>query len=387
MESELYWLWLTTLKGITSLDITALMETFETAEDVYKCEDFDGIVGIKPYVKSKLKDKSLKRANEILEKTNEIGAKIISFESIDYPDVLRNIENPPYLLYLRGDVPNWDRLLMIGVVGTRDATEYGHTAAKRICTELAKNGVTIVSGMARGIDTYAACAALESGSRTIAVLGCGIDMAYPAENRALMEQIIENGAVISEYPPGEMPERFHFPERNRIISGLSKGVLVVEAPKKSGALITANYALENGRDLFAVPGSIFKASCEGTNELLSYCAKAVSSAQDILSEYVYEIERLKLEKPKNKIVSALLRTRSNEKVNNEMKISIDEKKYQGLSDKEKTVISLLMEKNMYIDDIKRQSGIDITELTRTLSMLEFGGYINKLPGNSYKLNI
>lgn len=387
MENELYWLWLTTLNGVTGFDITALLESVVTVEEIYKCENFDKIAGIKPSVKSKLKDKDLKKARAVYDKVNAIGGKIITYESKDYPAVLRYTENPPYVLYLRGEIPKWDRLLMIGVVGTRNATEYGIAVTKRICGSLAENGVTIVSGMARGIDAVAARSAIESGGKTIAVLGCGIDTAYPAENRQLMCDIMENGAVISEYPPGERPLKYHFPERNRIISGLSKGILVTEAPKKSGALITASYAVEHGRDLFAVPGSIFKETSVGANSLLASCAKAVSSAQDILDEYVYEVEHLKLEKPKNSLFGKIFGVNKNEKVNNEIRISIEDKKYQGLSEEEKAVVGLLLEENMHIDDIKRRSNIDIAKLTPVLSMLEFGGYISKLPGNNYKLNI
>ena len=387
MENELYWIWLTTKAEVTGFDITALLENFESAEYIYRQENFDEISGIKPTAASRLKDKSLNDAEKIYEKVKSIGAKVITFDSKDYPDVLRYIENPPYVLYLRGEVPKWDRLLMIGVVGTREATPYGVSATKRICTGLAQNGVTIVSGMARGIDSVAARSALDKGAKTIAVLGCGIDMAYPQENRQLMCDIMENGTVISEYPPGSGPLKTHFPERNRIISGLSKGVLVTEAPKKSGALITANFAIENGRDLFAVPGSIFEANSAGTNALLASCAKAVTSAQDILDEYEYEVKRLNLEKPKNKLLQKVFGGDKPEKVNNEITVSIEDKKFQSLSDDEKTVISLLMEENMHIDDIKRHSGIEISKLTPILSMLEVGGYIKKLPGNNYKLNI
>ena len=387
MEKELYWIWLTTLSGVTGFDITALLENFDTAEDIYKAENYDNILGIKSSVKSQLKDKNLKTAQGILNEAEKIGAKLIPFDDINYPDVLRFTENPPYLLYLRGEIPNWDRLLMIGVVGTRDATDYGIAATKKICAGLAANGVTIVSGMARGIDAVAARAALDNGGKTIAVLGSGVEKAYPAQNQSLMNDIMKNGTVISEYPFGALPLKTHFPERNRIISGLSKGILVTEAPKRSGALITANYAVESGRDLFSVPGSIFKASSEGANLLLSQGAKAVSTADDILCEYTYEIEHLRIEKPKSRILSALISSEKTAKVNNEMILSIDDKKYQSLSKEEKTVVSLLMEHNMHIDDIKRQSGIDITKLTPILSMLEFGGFINKLPGNNYKLNI
>lgn len=387
MENTIYWIWLTTLSGVTSYDITALLEQFESVDKIYRSKNYDEVDGIKPLVKARLKDKDLKKANKIVERVKEIDAKIITFDSVDYPDSLRMIENPPYVLYLRGEVLNWDRLLAIGVVGTRNCTDYGISATTKICTVLAEKGITIISGMARGIDAAAAKSALSSGNKTVAVLGCGVDVVYPSENAELMNEIIENGSVISEYPPGTEPKRTNFPQRNRIISALSRGVLVVEAPKKSGALITANYALEQGKDIFAVPGSIFKDSCSGTNELLSTCAKAVSSAEDILCEYVYEISRLAPQKTKKNVFNAFLRDDKSEKVNNEIKISLEDKKYQSLSCEEKSIVELLLSENLNIDDIKRKSGLDISKLTPTLSMLEFGGYIKKMPGNNYKLNI
>ncbi|MBR4720505.1 MAG: DNA-processing protein DprA [Clostridia bacterium] len=387
LEKELFWLWLIAIDGITGYDITALLEVFDSAEDVYKAEKYDNIIGIKPSVKSKLKNKDLKEAKRMLEAAKSVGAKVITFDSINYPDTLRFIANPPYVLYLRGEIPNWDRLLMIGVVGTRNATDYGIAATKKICTELAESGVTIVSGMARGIDSVAARSALSVGGKTIAVLGCGVEKAYPAENQSLMNEIMKSGAVISEYPIGSEPLKIHFPERNRIISGLSRGVLVTEAPKKSGALITANYAVDAGRDLFSVPGSIFNPTSAGTNGILGMNAKAVTCGQDILDEYSYEINRLNIEKPKKNIFKALINKDPHKKINNEMKISLDDKKYQSLSDDERTIAELLIESSMHIDELTRRSGIEISKLTPILSMLEFGGYIKKIPGNNYKLNI
>ncbi|MBR4173515.1 MAG: DNA-processing protein DprA, partial [Clostridia bacterium] len=335
----------------------------------------------------KLKDKSLDMAQKLYDDAKSVGAKILTFDSPHYPDILRFTENPPYVLYLRGEIPNWDRLLMIGVVGTREATDYGIAATRKICTELAENGVTIVSGMARGIDSVAARSALLAGGKTIAVLGSGVEKAYPEENQKLMDEIIKNGAVISEYPIGALPLKTHFPERNRIISGLSRGILVTEAPKRSGALITASIAVDSGKDLFSVPGSIFKDFCAGTNALLGVGAKAVTSGRDILEEYVYEIDRLKIEKPKKGIFRAFIDKNSDKKINNEMKISLDDKKYQSLSDGEKAIVELLIESNMHIDEITRRTEMDISKLTPILSMLEFGGYIKKLHGNYYKLNI
>ena len=310
--------------------------------------------------------------------------KILTFDDPSYPDSLRTIPSPPYVLYLRGEVMNWDRLLSIGVVGTRDCTEYGIKVTNDIARGLAEKGVTVVAGMARGIDSVAARAAIAAGNKTIAVLGCGADIAYPPENADLMYKIIENGAVISEYPPGYPVRPSNFPWRNRIISGLSRGVVVTEAPKKSGALITANYALEQGRDVFSVPGSVEKDTCVGTNSLLTKCAKAVTCADDILEEYVYAIERLKIEKPKS---FKTFISKKKEPVNNEIRLSLDEKRYAGLSEEEKIIISLLLEKNMHVDDIARMCKVEAARLTPMLSMLEFGGYIQKIPGNNYKLNI
>ena len=386
MENRiLYWLWLTTMQGVSNSEITALFEQFDDIEEIYKRTDFIDVRGIRPSAKRALKDKNLKKAKAVFEKSEKTGAQILTFDDTRYPDLLRTIENPPYVIYIKGEIMNWDRLLTVGVVGTRDCTEYGIVATQNIVTPLAERGITIVSGMAGGIDTVAARSALSAGNKTIAVLGCGTDVVYPANNFELMNKIIQNGAVISEYPPGTPPKPKNFPQRNRIISGLSRGVLVTEAPLKSGALITARYALEQGRDIFSVPGSINKVTCRGTNSLLKNCAKAVLSAEDILEEYIYEINRLQIEKPSK--IKGIFTGKKKEPVNNEIKLSINEKRYAGLSDDERVIISLLLERNMHIDDITRRCGFGASKLTPMLSMLEFGGFIQKIPGNNYKLNI
>lgn len=380
----LYWLWLTTARGISNSDITALWERFDNIEEIYAAEDYGSVPGVRPYTKRLLKNKSLKTAERVVAEAEKTDMHILTFDDPCYPDSLRTIESPPYVLYLRGELMNWDRLLTIGIVGTRSCTEYGIRVTGKIAAGLAERGVTVAGGMARGIDSVAARAALDAGNKVVAVLGCGADIVYPQENAALMNRIIENGAVLTEYPPGYPVRANNFPWRNRIISGLARGILVTEAPKKSGALITANYALEQGRDVFAVPGSIEKPTCAGTNALLSKCAKAVTCAEDILEEYVYAIERLRIEKPKT--VKAIFR-RAKESVNNEIKLSLDEKRYAGLSEEERNIISLLMQSNMHTDDIARKCGIGAEKLTPMLSMLEFGGYIQRIPGNNYKLNI
>lgn len=384
MENNLlYWVWLTDICGVYNNDANALLEQFDTVDEIYNATDYSGILNVKPSTLKKLRDKSLKKAEKIKESCDRIGAAIITFDDIRYPDSLRSIANPPYVLYMRGEIMKWDRILGIGVVGTRTCSDYGHKAVDYIVKDLALCGATIISGMALGIDGLAARAALSAGNKTVAVLGTAIDNPYPWEHRKLMQEIMENGTVISEYPPGAKSLRTSFPWRNRIISGLSKGVLVVEAPKKSGALITASYALEQGKDVFAVPGNIFKKESEGTNSLLANGAKAVGSAEDVLNEYIYEIERLKISKPN--VVSKFFT--KPEKIGNEIKLSIDDKRFSGLSQTDKKIISLLIEENMHIDDIARKSEIPTGELTTKLAMLEFSGHIQKIPGNNYKLNV
>ena len=210
---------------------------------------------------------------------------LCSLADADYPTLLRSTFNPPYVLYYRGSLPQNDNL--IAIVGSRKATVYGKNVAGMLAAALAKAQVGVVSGAARGIDTAAHLGALEQGY-TVAVLGCGVDVAYPPENAKLLRSIAERGVVISEYAPGVIAHPGHFPARNRIINGLARGVVVVEAAEKSGALITADFALEEGRDVFAVPGSIFAGSSKGTNRLIKLGAKLVDSVIDILEEYGWE---------------------------------------------------------------------------------------------------
>lgn len=380
-KSILYWLWLTSARGISSKDITTLFEHMDTVEEIYACKDFSGFK-LRPAARRILENKSMKNAETVFEICTQKGITILPYDDINYPDSLRMLPNPPYVLYLRGEILNWDRLLAIAVIGTRSCDRYGLDVTRQIALDLTESGVTVITGMARGIDTVAARAALDAGGKTVAVLGCGVDVVYPSENRGLMDDIIANGVVLSEYPPGTPPISSNFPWRNRIISGLSRGVLVTEAPKKSGALITAELALEQGKDIFAVPGSIYSKFCEGSNSLLSGGAKAISSAKGILEEYVFEVERL--EKPKG--IRRFFLSKK-EKNDNEIKISLDDKRFAGLSEEEKSIVGLLIDANMHIDDIARNSGIPAGKLTSVLAMLEFAGHIQKIPGNNYKLNI
>ncbi len=211
------------------------------------------------------------------------GIGVVCAADADFPDRLRRIFDPPQVLYYRGRLPQDE--LLIGIVGARRASAYGRNAAKALAAGVVAGGAGVVSGAARGIDSAAHEGALEAGGYTVAVLGCGVDVVYPPENGKLLARIAEQGAIVSEYWPGGEPLPHHFPVRNRIISGLSHGVTVVEAAEKSGSLITADWALEQGRDVFAVPGSIFSATSAGANRLLKQGAKPVTTAADILEEY------------------------------------------------------------------------------------------------------
>lgn len=234
---------------------------------------------------------SEENAEKILDRCCDIGCNVLTPDDPDYPQRLREIYSFPAALYFRGSLAGLDDCLAIGMVGTRACSDYGRRAAQAIAGELAEKGAVIVSGMARGIDTASHVAALKAGGRTIAVLGCGIDIVYPPENDQLEQLILRyGGAVVTEYPPGTKPLRRHFPIRNRIISGLSNGVVVVEGTRRSGSLITAGHAFAQNREVFAVPGSIFAHASEGPNYLLRQNAKAVDSVESILEEYQYLIQ-------------------------------------------------------------------------------------------------
>lgn len=403
MDKRVYWLWLTTLPNMTSNKITNLLSVFETAKDIYDAKDYSGIYGINQNDIDILLNKKMDRVKTVIERLKLLKAGALTYDDVHYPDMLRQIDEPPYVLYIKGEVMPWDRLLTVAVVGTRKYTDYGIRACDSICRGLAENGVTIVSGMARGLDSVAAKAALCGGGKTIAVLGCGLDIVYPPENGELMNAIMHNGTVITEYPPGTPPVGKHFPYRNRIISGLARGTLVVQAPLKSGALITANYALDSGKDVFAVPGSINDICARGTNSLIKVGAKLVENAQDILDEYDFEIKHLK-RPTENNAEYENLKTADSDKttvnatdkkpentqntaVNNVITVTIDDEKYKNLNDEEKKVIELLIKGAMHIDELARQSELAISKLNPTLTILEMKGLVTQMPGKNFRLNL
>ena len=289
-------------------------------------------------------------------KAEQMGISLISWDDPAYPARLKEIAAAPPLLYVRGEITAEDDWA-IGIVGTRGPTAYGREATSQLAQGLAASGVTVVSGMARGIDSVAHKATLDAGGRTIAVLGCGVDIIYPPEHRALAEHIIASGALVSDYPIGTKPDAINFPPRNRIISGLSLGIIVVEAGLKSGALITKEFALEQGREVFAVPGSIFSAQSAGPNDLLRQGARPVTKAADVLEQLhltqAEEQQEARSFIPGDEVEAALLRVLSREP--------------------------------LHLDEITNEAGLPAHQVSATLVMMELKGMARQAGPGLYVL--
>lgn len=286
-ESSLYWIWLSEKCGIASKEFGRLAEQYDDPFELYRMDDeeIERLSGIGHALKSRLCEKSLESAYAILRYCKNNRIAVIPYADVRYPARLRSIEDPPVLLYATGKIPDWNDRLCVGMVGTRKMSEYGRQTAYKISYELAAANAVVVSGMALGVDGVAACGALAADGCTVAVLGCGISVVYPKQHERLMRQIEKQGAVITEYPPTEAPHGYNFPKRNRIISGLCQGVLVIEGAAGSGALITAKLAIDQGRELFALPGKVDESNSEGPNELIQGGAYVALNAEDILRYY------------------------------------------------------------------------------------------------------
>ena len=287
-----YWAALGAAKGIGTARLLALVRAFGSAQNLYEADEADvlatGIVSQKSaarFVESKKKSRALPEM--LQEQCNRFCISVVPVTGSAYPRRLKRIMNPPVVLYVKGTLP--DCRYSIAMAGSRLADAYGVKVATGFARELAEAGVVIVSGGAKGIDTASHEGALQGGGKTIAVLGCGVDIAYPPANKKLFAEIAESGAVISEYPPGTKPERFYFPERNRIISGISRGVILVQAAARSGALITAEFAMDEGREVFCIPGNIFTDKSAGPHKLIKEGALLADSPREILDEVFPEL--------------------------------------------------------------------------------------------------
>ena len=292
MGDNLYWLWMSLKLGPANDNFVNLMSKVDSPYDLYRM-DADELAQMTDDDETvrKLSDKRLNEAADIMDYCIMRSIGILTYADPKYPERLKTLYNPPMVLYYRGKLPDFDRHLCIGVVGTRKMSEYGQHTAYRLSYELAGCGVVVVSGMALGIDGVATCAAIEAGGTVVAVLGCGVDRVYPKAHARLMDAVMQHGVVISEYPPGTEPFGRNFPVRNRIISGLCQGTVVVEADMHSGALITAEHAIMQGRQLFVLPGNVGEDNTAGTNRYLRDGANIALGAEDIVTYYDYPLAK------------------------------------------------------------------------------------------------
>ncbi len=354
--SDRDWLRLHLTKGLGRTGLMRLMEAFGDAPSIVAAPAAAWArCGVRESLARSLCPADDAAVQKAWTEMRRLGVRIVSFRDDEYPPILRTISDPPALLYVRGRIPALDAL---AVVGARRASPNGRRLTESVCREVASRGIVIVSGLARGIDTAAHLGALEGGGLTVAVLGCGIDCVYPPENARLFERIVEAGAVVSEYPPGTPPLAGHFPGRNRIISGLSKGTLVVEAAEKSGSLITADFALEQGREVFSVPGNVYAATSGGVNRLLKDGAHLVTSAQDILSVLWPRL-------PSKEVRSA------------------EDRLAAELGGSERAIYDLLGDEPLHIDEIVRKSALTPMDVSAILLHLELRGGVSALPGTRF----
>ncbi len=356
-----YWLGLKAVHGIGNVAFRRLLEHFDSPEAALNASPGSLAVvrGMTPPVVEAIKSGAWRRfAEEECRRLEVSGARLVNYLSADYPKSLFEIPDPPPFLYVKGELRS--RELAIAIVGSRRATSYGLLTTGKLAEALAGHGVCVVSGMARGVDTAAHKGALQAGGRSIGVLGCGVDTVYPPENRALFEKMAEKGCLVSEFPLGTLPLAENFPRRNRIISGLSRGVLVVEAAEKSGSLITAQYALDHGRDVYAVPGNISFATSRGCNRLIKQGAKLVDCVEDILEE----------------LPAAALAAVDTPLLQSSPRIF-------ALTPREAAIYELLVRSPLHIDDIISQTELTAGEVSSMLLHLELKGAVTPLPGTHY----
>jgi DNA processing protein len=354
------WIALSLVPEVGNVTFRKLLALFGTPEAVFHAsrEHLAGIEGIGERRATNIKQFSdWREVEKQLSRLQNMSGRVISFQSPEYPTMLRQVEDAPVLLYVKGTIQDEDRF-SIAVVGSRNITPYGRVMTERLSSELSAAGFTIVSGMARGIDTFAHMSAIRSEGRTIAVLGSGIDKPYPSENRGLMERIAGSGYVASEFPLGTKPNRENFPRRNRLISGLSLGVVVVEAAAGSGALITASSALEQNREVFAVPGNVTSPNSAGTNELIQRGAKLIQKSDDILEEL-------------SPMLKGFMKTRTRNTVE--------------ITDDEKRLCDILTGEPMHIDVLSRELSLPPARALTLLLNLELKGVARQADGKRFYL--
>ena len=394
MSALKYWLWLSSMRGLGQTRAAALIDAFGSPENIYFAgeDEWREAAELPEQAVRELQNKSTERAERILELCERANTRILTMQDASYPERLRSLYAPPCVLYYKGQLPSFDEEAALAVVGTRNPTAYGQNTALKLCYQLAASGMLIVSGLAKGIDAAAHMGALRAGKPTAAVLGCGTDVVYPAENRELYEDIIAAGLLFSEYPPGTRAEGPHFPARNRIISGLSLGVLVVEAPPGSGALITASHALEQGRDVFAVPGPVGNRESEGCHRLIREGAILAAKAEDVSAEYQtlfpHKLTLAAPAAPAHMPRPAAPAAETTRALPEEPLKVIDlTERVKGYTPDQQRILLSIAKNAMVADEIIGVTGLPAPLALSELTMLELDGIVTQVPGRRYTLNL
>lgn len=401
MSDVKYWLWLTQTGGLSTAAAHKYLRHFGSVKKLYfaAAEDYRLVPEAREPEVRKLMNKKLDTAEKIEAECRKLGIRIMSLYDADYPDRLRNIYDAPLVLYVKGELPIIDDTPCIAIVGTRKAHQYGQRCAQRFGYDITRCGGVVVSGLAEGIDSAAIRAALDAGGPVVGVLGTGLDVVFPAWNTQLQNAVAKNGALISEYPPGTKGSKSTFPQRNRIISGISVGVVVIEAPEKSGSLITAARASEQGRDVYAVPGNIDDPGFVGSNMLIRDGAALAISGWDVISCYRWQFpERIqrrdskklavldavkRIAEPRNDKNIAVETKKSVDKQNN--KEYIDLKESAQLSDGELALVRALLEGAKLTDELIELTGREASDVLADLTMLELEGYVRQNEENRFEL--
>ncbi|MDO4315630.1 MAG: DNA-processing protein DprA [Oscillospiraceae bacterium] len=387
MSALKYWLWLTELRGLANQTRLALLRHFNTPEDVFYADAGEILLteGITREQAALLENHDLSAADKILADCQRLNIHILTFQDAGYPARLKNIYDPPGLLYMKGRLPAFDEELTVAVVGTRDCTPYGVACAEKLGYGLTCGGAVVVSGLARGIDAAATRGALRAGGVTVGVVGNGLDIHYPYESRYLYEDVAAAGVLLSEYPPGVFPAKSHFPARNRILSGLSAATLVVEAPERSGALITAETAMEQGREVFAVPGPIDAPASVGCNRLIRDGAGLVTDAWDILEGYTERFpDKLRRDRARQvpQVLGYQARQRTEAKpVPSSLSLSHND---LSLTDDQIALLQALgTEEPELVDDLIQRTGIPTRRVLSALTVLEIENLVRQHSGKRY----
>ncbi len=398
---QLYWIWFSLLR-ITPLQKARLLAHFRDPEELYyaKPEALQRVEELSVSTFKALQSRDLSAAERMLECCRRKDIRLLTVLDEAYPRQLRALVDAPALLYWRGTLPDWDSMPAIGIVGTRKATDYGCDTARRFGAQIASSGALVVSGGAAGIDTAAMQGAMQAGRSVVAVLGCGVDVAYPARNRQFFAEVASRGCLLSEYPPGTEPMSWHFPQRNRIISGISNGILVVEAPERSGALSTARHALEQGRDVFAVPGNLNAENSAGTNTLLREGAKIAIDGWDVVSEYAYFYPGVSPSRmPPQRVAAAPQQAaapapavtkpvpadKKSVDKHSDNTYSVAENILNDLPQQERCILALVTPEGLPVDDVIAQSGCTPGEAKATLTKLALKQLVVFQPGGRVSL--